>query len=113
MINVTSEDLVLVLYIPANGAAISSGAELGLWVESTHDRGHRLAWTIQGWELAGTFVKVCAERPQGMHQGEWEYTLLDSEGLVISRGLMQVGQMPADAHVVEYNKEIEYKEYGN
>lgn len=113
MVNITTGDQVVVLYIPANGVAISNGTQLGLWVESTHDRGRKLSWTIQGWELAGTFVKVCAEKPQGLHEGEWEYILVDSEGLVVSRGLMQVGIMPADQPVVEYKKEIEYKEYGN
>jgi hypothetical protein len=53
------------------------------------------------------------ERPEGLHEGEWEYTLRDADGLVLSQGLMMVGAMPADAGAVQYNREIEYKEYGN
>lgn len=113
MVNIVSEDLVLVLYIPTNGVALAPGSELGLLVQSTHDKGRQLAWTIQGWEVVGTFFKVCAERPQGLHQGEWQYQLTDQEGVVVSTGLMQVGEMPADVAVVQYNKDVEYKEYGN
>ena len=113
MVNITSQDRVLVLHIPHNGTIPGDGAELGLIVASTHDIGPRLAFTFQGWEVVGTFIKVCVERPEGLHEGEWEYTLLDSEGVVFSKGLMMVGAMPADAESVQYNREIDYKEYGN
>ena len=113
MVNITSQDRVLVLYIPSNGTTPATGAQLGLIVRSTHDNGPRLAFTFQVWEVSGTFIKVCVERPEGLHEGEWEYTLRDSEGVIFSRGLMMVGAMPADAASVQYNREIDYKEYGN
>lgn len=113
MLNITSPDRVQVLYIPFNGMAPADGAELGLIARSTHDESPRLAFTWKGWELSGNFVKACVELPEGLHAGEWEYTLTDSEGVVYSRGLMQVGAMPADAASVQYNNETEYQEYGN
>ena len=84
MVNITSQDRVLVLYIPSNGNTPATGAALGLVVRSTHDNGPLLAFTLQ-----------------------------DAEGLVLSQGLMMVGAMPADAGAVQYNREIDYKEYGN
>ena len=113
MLNITSPDRVQVLYIPFNGMAPADGAELGLIARSTHDESPRLAFTWKGWELSGNFVKACVELPEGLHAGEWEYTLTDSEGVVYSRGLMQVGAMPADAAYMQYNNETEYQEYGN
>ena len=113
MVNITSQDRVQVLYIPSNGNTPATGAQLGLMVRSTHDNGPLLAFTFQGWEVSGAFIKVCVERPEGLHEGEWEYTLQDSEGVIFSRGLMMVGAMPADAGAVQYNREIDYKEYGN
>lgn len=113
MVNITSPDRVQVLYIPSNGNTPATGVVLGLVVRSTHDNGPLLSFTFQGWEVSGTFIKVCVETPEGLHEGEWEYTLQDAEGLVFSQGLMMVGAMPADAGAVQYNREIEYKEYGN
>jgi hypothetical protein len=113
MVNITSQDRVLVLYIPSNGNTPATGAQLGLIVRSTHDNGPLMAFTFHGWEVSGAFIKVCVERPEGLHEGEWEYTLRDADGPVLSQGLMMVGTMPADAASVQYNREIEYKEYGN
>ena len=113
MVNITSQDRVLVLYIPSNGIIPNSETELRLIVRSTHDNGPRLVFIFQGWEVSGAFIKVCVERPEGLHEGEWEYTLQDSKGVIFSRGLMMVGAMPADAASVQYNREIDYKEYGN
>lgn len=113
MLNLTSPDLVLVLYIPFNGNAPAQDAELHLSARSTSDEGSLLEFTFQGWELSGTFVKACVEKPAGLHPGEWEYTLADGEGREYSRGLMYVGPMPADADSVQYNNETEYQEYGN
>lgn len=39
MINIATEDLVLVLYIPHNGVDLPQGEELGLLAKSTHDAG--------------------------------------------------------------------------
>lgn len=113
MVNINSQDRVLALYIPSNGITPAALSQLGLSVTSTHDNGPRLVFTIQGWEVVGTFIRVCAEKPEGLHDGEWEYTLVDAEGAVISQGLMMVGQMPSDADSVQYNRVTEYKEYGN
>ena len=110
MVNITSKDLVLLLYIPLNGFAL--GDTLALDAISTHDSGDRLDFTIQGWEVVGTFVKVCAERPAGMHPGEWEYRLVAGETLV-SQGLMMIPPEGSFAQVKEYNKQTDYKEYGN
>lgn len=112
MINIATEDLVLVLYIPHNGHILPDDAGMVLAARSTHDLGESLVFTMQGWEVSGDYVKACVERPEGLHEGEWEYTLA-ADGAVISNGLMQVGQMPGEAAVVQYNKEVEYKEYGN
>ena len=78
MVNITSQDRVQVLYIPSNGNTPATGAMLGLVVRSTHDNGPLLAFTFQGWEVSGAFIKVCVERPEGLHEGEWEYTLQDN-----------------------------------
>lgn len=110
MVNIDNADLVLVLYIPLNGCTL--GDELTLGAVSTHDAGERLAFTMQGWEVVGDFVKVCAERPAGMHPGEWDY-LLASDGAEVSRGLMMVAGESETPVVKQYNKETEYKEYGN
>lgn len=113
MLNIENADRVLVLYIPHNGTIPVNGMELGLIVVSTHDASPRLAFTFQGWEVVGDFVKVCVERPEGMHDGEWEYVFQDAEGVIYSKGLMQVGRMPGEGVGIQYNKVIEYKEYGN
>ena len=112
MLNLTSPDLVQVIYIPSNGNAPAAGSELSLSARSTHDESPVLAFILQEWEIVGDFVKACVEKPEGMHDGEWEYTLADSEGAVLSRGLMQVGAMPADCTTIQYNNETSYKQYG-
>jgi hypothetical protein len=57
-------------------------------------------------------VRVVVQLPEGLHEGEWEYTVTSGER-VLSQGLLTVGTMPADKPTVQYNKDIEYKEYGN
>ena len=46
---------------------------------------------------------------EGLHEGEWEWTLTLDDGNTVT-GLMQVVASQDDA--AQYNKEIQYKQYG-
>lgn len=48
--------------------------------------------------------------PEGIPDGEYEYTLQD-DGLVLSTGIIKI-QGHGDKPNEQYNKEIEYKQYG-
>lgn len=110
MVNVPDPVNIPALYFPTNGHSIEG--PLVLAVRSTHDEGGGIELAVERWTIKGIFVQVEVEMPEAIHAGEWEYTLVSAAG-VISSGIMMVGPMPADAPAVEYNRVIEYREYGN
>lgn len=45
--------------------------------------------------------------PEGIDDGEWEYTLTQ-DGIVVATGILKVGE---SAQAEQYNSEIEYEQY--
>ena len=60
-------------------------------------------------QTTGAFFLITLGLMEGLHEGEWEWTLSLDDGNIVT-GLMQVLASQDDA--VQYNKEIQYKQYG-
>ena len=109
MVNVMAAAGPQSFYIPANG--IIPEVTPALQVESTHDAGAPLQVPILAWAIDGDYLRISAQMPEGFHQGEWQYTLTAGDELM-SSGLLMAGT-PDPVEIIQYNREIEYREYGN
>ena len=109
MVNVTTAAGPQSFYIPTNGILPEDAPALE--VTSTHDAGAPLPVPVLAWAVLGAYVRISAQMPEGFHEGEWQYALT-ADDVLISSGLLIAGD-PAPVEVVEYNREIEYREYGN
>lgn len=91
------------VYIPRSGAADGG---LVFRARSTVDLTEFSVGTID----LGTsrlYYNVSVVLPEGIPDGEYEYTLL-ADGVPVSSGLLVIGEA---AGAGEYNREIEYEQY--
>lgn len=93
-------------YVPRNGF---TAQPVNLEAVSTSDRGIGVSLVLKEAVISGAFFLVTLGLPEGIHEGEWEWTLTLSDGNSIT-GLMMVTASKADA--AQYTHEIQYKQYG-
>ena len=94
------------VYVPRNGF---TAQPVSLEAVSTSDRGIGASFALYEARTTGAFFLITLGLMEGLHEGEWEWTLtLDDDNTV--NGLMQVVASENDA--AEYNKEIQYSQYG-
>ena len=108
MLYIDAIENIQVLYVPRNGWAPATDAEVTMKLENTSDH-TRVSLTVASFAVAGHFLRLVVGLPdEGLHPGEWEWTL--SWDTVAACGLAMVTEVPGEAR--EYNREIKIKQYG-
>lgn len=111
MIYISTRKKTLRLHIPLNGNAPDPGAALSMDAKNTTDH-ETVAFALNSWQIWGDYIVAVVRRPDALHAGEWDYSLIqDGPNTVISRGLLVVDKVPPRP-VEEYNEEINYIQYG-
>lgn len=105
MLYITSDNIQQI-YVPRNGY---TAQPVNFEAVSTSDRGIGVSFALHKAQTSGAFFLVTIGLPQGLHEGEWEWTLTLTDGATIT-GLLKVAASEAEA--VQYNKEIQYTQYG-
>jgi len=106
MLYITLDKNIQQAYVPRNGV---TSQPVNLEAVSTSDRGIGAGFVIHEVQITGAFFLITLGLLEGLHEGEWEWTLTLDDGSAVT-GLMQVVASQDDA--VQYNKEIQYKAYG-
>lgn len=106
MLYITLDKNIQQAYVPRNGA---TAQPVSLEAVSTSDRGIGASFVLHEVQTTGAFFLITLGLLEGLHVGEWEWTLTLDDGSAVT-GLMQVVASQDDA--VQYNKEIQYKAYG-
>ena len=106
MLYITLDKNIQQAYIPRNGF---TAQPVSLEAVSTSDRGIGASFAIHEVQTTGAFFLITLGLMEGFHEGEWEWTLTLDDGNTVN-GLMQVLASQEDA--AQYNKEIQYKQYG-
>ena len=106
MLNITLDKNIQQAYVPRNGF---TAQPVNLEAVSTSDRGIGAIFALYEAQTAGAFFLITLGLMEGLHEGEWEWTLTLEDGNTVT-GLMQVVASKDDA--AEYNKEIQYSQYG-
>lgn len=55
------------------------------------------------------YYRISVALPEGMPDGEYEYTLKDGNGAVLASGVLKVGEQTGTTE--EYNSEVIYEQY--
>ena len=106
MLYITLDKNIQQVYVPRNGF---TAQPVSLEAVSTSDRGIGASFALYEAQTAGAFFLITLGVIEELHEGEWEWTLTLDDGNTVN-GLMQVVASQDDA--VQYNKEIQYKQYG-
>lgn len=61
---------------------------------------------VRGYDATLNFYKFNLNLPEGMKDGEYEYTLMDDDNKVISTGLLQIGDYEPNNKQYESNNKI-------
>ena len=93
-------------YVPRNGF---TSQPVSLEAVSTSDRGIGASFALYEAQTTGAFLLITLGLMEGLHEGEWEWTLTLDDGNTVT-GLMQV--VASQDEAAQYNKEIQYKQYG-
>lgn len=94
-----------VLFVPKNGA-VPSG-DLVFKAKSTIDLAVEVNQGVIDLQTSNLYFRIAVTLPDGLPDGEYEYSILAGETLVAS-GLLVIGE---NSHPSEYNKEIQYEQY--
>ena len=106
MLYITLDKNIQQAYIPRNGF---TAQPVSLEAVSTSDRGIGASFALYEAQTTGAFFLITLGVMEGLHEGEWEWTLT-LEDCIIFIGFIQLLASQDDA--VQYNKEIQYKQYG-
>lgn len=106
MLYITLDKNIQQAYVPRNGF---TAQPVSLEAVSTSDRGIGASFALYEAQTTGAFFLITLGLMEGFHEGEWEWTLTLDDGNTVT-GLMQVVASQDDA--VQYNKEIQYSQYG-
>ena len=106
MLYITLDKNIQKAYIPRNGFA---SQPVSLEAVSTSDRGIGTSFALHEAQTTGAFFLITLGLTEGLHEGEWEWTLTLDDGNTVT-GLMQV--VATQDGPAQYNKEIQYKQYG-
>lgn len=106
MLYITLDKNIQQAYVPCNGF---TAQPVSLEAVSTSDRGIGASFALYEAHTTGAFFLITLGLMEGLHEGEWEWILNLEDGNTIN-GLMQVVASQDDA--AEYNKEIQYSQYG-
>ena len=107
MLYITRDKNIQQIYIQRQGNA---ALPIGLSAVSTSDMGNGVSFVVNKAEISGRFYRLTIGLPdEGFHEGEWEWSLVLADGATIC-GLMQVTATAEEG--IQYNKTINYKQYG-
>ena len=106
MLYITLDKNIQQAYVPRNGF---TAQPVSVEAVSTSDRGIGASFALYEAQTTGAFFLITLGLMEGLHEGEWEWTLTLDAGNASNR-LMPVGASQDDA--AQYNKEIQYSQYG-
>lgn len=106
MLYITLDKNIQQAYVPRNGF---TAQPVSLEAVSTSDRGIGTSFALYEAQTTGAFFLITLGLTEGLHEGEWEWTVTLEDGNTVT-GLMQV--VASQDEAAQYNKEIQYKQYG-
>lgn len=106
MLYITLDKNIQQAYVTRNGF---TAQPVSLEAVSTSDRGIGASFVLHEVQTTGAFFLITLGLQEGLHEGEWEWIMTLNDGNTVT-GLMQVVASQDDA--VQYNKEIQYTQYG-
>jgi hypothetical protein len=95
------------LFIPKE---ITGEGELALSVRNTITLAEYDLGKVEDDGLSGLYYRIKTGLPEGMDDGEYEYSLTQS-GTPVGTGILKIGE--GGESTEEYNSEIEYEQYTN
>ena len=105
LINTTD---IQTLFIPLNGADVPETPTLELRNTTDHQRESvELSVHPATSDYHNTYLIANINLPDGLADGEFEYSLM-SEGLVLSNGLLMIGEAK---ETEQFDKSIQYEQY--
>ena len=94
-----------VLFVPKPGAV--PGGDLVFKAKSTIDLAVEINRAVTDLQTSDLYFNLSIELPDGLPDGEYEYTILAGD-IQVATGLLVIGE---NARPSEYNKEIQYEQY--
>lgn len=94
-----------VLFIPR--LDVSPGGNLIFKAKSTIDLTTEILQNVIDLHTSELYYNIAVSIPNGLPNGEYEYTLTDGVNM-LSSGLLIIGDLDSDS---QYNKEITYEQY--
>lgn len=93
------------VFVPKDGAA--SGGDLVFRAKSTIDLDTKIDQPVTDLQTSALYFNIEVTIPEGLPDGEYEYTLL-SGGIPVSSGLLVIGE---NFGAEQYEKDIKYEQY--
>ena len=100
----TSEESQVV-FVPRNGA--NPGGDLVFKAKNTINLDEEIDLHVSDLQISDIYMYLAVTLPEGLPNGEYEYTLLSDDALV-STGLLVIGENFSPS---QHNKEIVYEQY--
>ena len=99
--NISEEQTILV---PKNGEMVTGDVTLVMCNTTDHQE---VTLPVREQTTSQIYVKMAVALPEGLADGEYQYTLMDGN-ILVSQGLLYVGDLHPTS---QYEKTIRYKQY--
>lgn len=105
-------DTDFVTRIPNAAGYVPSEGDPALWIEVRNNVGHlAVSGGVADYDVTNLYIEATIGNTAQMPEGEYTYTLkLGAGGMVISNGLLIVGDYQADRE--QYETSVNYEQYG-
>ena len=104
MIYLTNISDAQILMIPKNGGIVTG--EMSLVLRNTTDQ-QETTLSVTDMNTSGLYFNLAVALPEGLADGEYQYTLKDGN-IQVSCGLLYVGDMQSPS---QYERTITYQQY--
>lgn len=99
--NISEEQTILV---PRNGEMVTGDVTLVMCNTTDHQE---VTLSMRELNASGLYLNLAVDLPEGLADGEYQYTLIDGN-ILVSQGLLYVGDLQSTS---QYEKTIRYKQY--
>lgn len=99
--NISEEQTILV---PRNGEMVTGDVTLVMCNTTDHQE---VTLHVRDINTSGLYLNLAVALPEGLADGEYQYTLKDSN-ILVSQGLLYIGDLHSTS---QYEKTIRYKQY--
>ena len=99
--NISEEQIIMV---PRNGEMVTGDVTLVMCNTTDH---REVTLPVREQTTSQSYVKMAVALSEGLADGEYQYTLKDSN-ILVSQGLLYIGDLHSTS---QYEKTIRYKQY--